>query len=638
MSIPSNGITPEVIRGVMHPYHLSPDLVATTMAALPAPPPGSTTAWRQDRIARVVQEFAGLKPADAAQASIAAQLITTRGLAHTFTARAQASNLEFNQICRLGRIAVELLRSAAVLDRTLARHQQMPTPFFGTVILDELDIPTLETIWSGGTPAPASTDSPAPTPPPATAPDPDPQPDPQPPPPLQAQPDQSPDPAPPLDQPPAPPPHAPRRRQLGDRGTRPRPRLHPRGPAPPHRRRPGSRARNMTPPPADPPPDGPPPPAAAKPRGNPNPNLALAPRCGARTRAGCPCRSPAIRGKLRCRMHGGRSPGPRTPQGHARMREARTIHGNYCADARALNRFRLTMLRINRVHTDAIRYLAHLPPAFAARLYQYPPELSHPPRPIDGSTAAQDRDLRHAVAASLAPWHAAIALARAAHRAARAAARAARPAVAPRATPSPGLPEPHAPGHTAAPPAAQSLGLPEPHAPARPGTAHATARHEPSGHAFSLGLAEPHAPVDPRSPTPPPPMADWLLAALAANPHTPKRATQSLSLPEPHAPVDPRSPSPQDATVDRLLNAFAAKMHPPGRATPSPGLPGPHAPERAAARHAPSGHAPSPGLPEPHAPEPHAPEPAPPAPPNRAARRRAKYLQRRRDHAARPHP
>ncbi len=29
------------------------------------------------------------------------------------------------------------------------------------------------------------------------------------------------------------------------------------------------------------------------------------PRCGARTRSGSPCRSPAVRGKRRCRMHGG---------------------------------------------------------------------------------------------------------------------------------------------------------------------------------------------------------------------------------------------------------------------------------------------------------------------------------------------
>ena len=33
--------------------------------------------------------------------------------------------------------------------------------------------------------------------------------------------------------------------------------------------------------------------------------MALSTRCGAKTRAGGPCRSPAVSGKRRCRMHGG---------------------------------------------------------------------------------------------------------------------------------------------------------------------------------------------------------------------------------------------------------------------------------------------------------------------------------------------
>jgi hypothetical protein len=152
---------------------------------------------------------------------------------------------------------------------------------------------------------------------------------------------------------------------------------------------------------------------------------------GARTRAGYPCRSPAIHGKLRCRMHGGRSPGPRTPDslprrrpgGRTRVRDARTTRGNYGADARAENRFRLTMLRISRVDIALDRYQAHLAPAFAARLRGHPPEPMPPPRPRGGITAAEDRAMRHAVAASLAPWRAAIAEARPAHRAARIAAR-----------------------------------------------------------------------------------------------------------------------------------------------------------------------------------------------------------------------
>jgi hypothetical protein len=44
-------------------------------------------------------------------------------------------------------------------------------------------------------------------------------------------------------------------------------------------------------------------------------NLRAAPRCGARNRAGEPCQCPAMRGRKRCRLHGGLSPGaPRGPQ------------------------------------------------------------------------------------------------------------------------------------------------------------------------------------------------------------------------------------------------------------------------------------------------------------------------------------
>jgi hypothetical protein len=35
------------------------------------------------------------------------------------------------------------------------------------------------------------------------------------------------------------------------------------------------------------------------------------PRCGARTRSGSPCRSPAVKGKRRCRMHGAYAGPPR---------------------------------------------------------------------------------------------------------------------------------------------------------------------------------------------------------------------------------------------------------------------------------------------------------------------------------------
>lgn len=44
-------------------------------------------------------------------------------------------------------------------------------------------------------------------------------------------------------------------------------------------------------------------------------NIRAAPRCGAKTRAGGACQCPAIRGRKRCRIHGGLSSGaPRGEQ------------------------------------------------------------------------------------------------------------------------------------------------------------------------------------------------------------------------------------------------------------------------------------------------------------------------------------
>jgi glucans biosynthesis protein len=47
-------------------------------------------------------------------------------------------------------------------------------------------------------------------------------------------------------------------------------------------------------------------------------------RCGANTRAGSPCRSPAVAGKKRCRMHGGAA-GSGAPLGNQNSYK----HGRY---------------------------------------------------------------------------------------------------------------------------------------------------------------------------------------------------------------------------------------------------------------------------------------------------------------------
>lgn len=63
--------------------------------------------------------------------------------------------------------------------------------------------------------------------------------------------------------------------------------------------------------------------------GNPPGRFSDAPRCLARTRRGTRCQAPACRGKRRCRLHGGRSTGPTTPEGLKRSQRARWKHGRF---------------------------------------------------------------------------------------------------------------------------------------------------------------------------------------------------------------------------------------------------------------------------------------------------------------------
>jgi hypothetical protein len=219
--------------------------------------------------------------------------------------------------------------------------------------------------------------------------------------------------------------------------------------------------------------------ATATPKRRGNPDLGLAPRCGARTRSGCPCLAPAIRGKTRCRMHGGRSTGPRTAAGLARMRAARTIHGLYGAEGRARDRHIVSLLRCWRITNDALRHIDRMPPELAARLVTNPPELS-PALVRGGLSLAEHRVLVRAEAEALAPWRRAIAAARQAKREAAAGAAA----------------------------AASQNRQAEPHAPEAPPTADTASR---------IRQAEPHAPVARRYFS----LRQYLLASTSHTRHPP---------------------------------------------------------------------------------------------------------------------
>jgi hypothetical protein len=63
-------------------------------------------------------------------------------------------------------------------------------------------------------------------------------------------------------------------------------------------------------------------------------NLAKAPRCGAKTRPGHPCRQAAVGGRSRCQMHGG----AKGSGGQRGGRNGNFKHGLYTVEAKATRR------------------------------------------------------------------------------------------------------------------------------------------------------------------------------------------------------------------------------------------------------------------------------------------------------------
>jgi hypothetical protein len=324
-------------------------------------------------------------------------------------------------------------------------------------------------------------------------------------------------------------------------------------------------------------------------------------------------------------MHGGRSTGPRTEQGMARLRTARTVHGFYGAEMRARNRYGLTALRRGEVGNAAVRCVDRLPPDFSARLWQMPPELLPPPRPTVGLTPAEDRAMLRTEAEALAPWRQAIEQAGQAGRAGRGAADGASMDCATKAH----APEPAADGRDVSPIAGRGMAggpIQQPakaHAPewagdtrdaalaASPGapvTTQAKA-HAPEPAADRRGVSPVAARVTAGDPIQPPAGAhapecagDTGDAALAASPGAPVATQARAHAPEPAGDVSGVSP------VSARAMAGGSIQQPAGA----------HAPERGPA----------------------ASDAAPAALLNRAARRRWKRLQRHlhRGSGTRPQP
>jgi hypothetical protein len=91
---------------------------------------------------------------------------------------------------------------------------------------------------------------------------------------------------------------------------------------------------------------------------NPRGDLSVVRKRGAKTRSGGACSCPAMRNG-RCRLHGGLSTGPKTPEGRHRMRLALVKHGRYTKQAA---QERLEWRELVRISMELLHQLRGLPP------------------------------------------------------------------------------------------------------------------------------------------------------------------------------------------------------------------------------------------------------------------------------------
>jgi hypothetical protein len=325
-------------------------------------------------------------------------------------------------------------------------------------------------------------------------------------------------------------------------------------------------------------------------------------------------------------MHGGRSTGPRTPEGLARLRAARTIHGHYDAATRARDRFYPTAARRGALWRAAIDYFDRLPPELQARLDRTPPELQLPTFPAEPLAAAQEPMARRAEAEALAPWRAAIKAARAMGRRTPTQVTASYGAYADRHA-GPRL----VPAGTAQPvsPAGAPAGVP---AAAPAGTAPGVAMAPPVQDA-ARPLAPEQGEADAAPAASSPAIAHPGPQAGAAKAHAPDGAAAAN---RPAAPGGAKPAAPAHHAEPPAPGQAGAARQPAAPDTVHPGhhalVPKAHAPECPSA---PPAHCPgpvaacAPGQPEPHAPD-RAATPAVPAGANRAMRRRLRAQQRHR--------
>jgi hypothetical protein len=90
--------------------------------------------------------------------------------------------------------------------------------------------------------------------------------------------------------------------------------------------------------------------------GNLTGDLSAVKKCGAKTRGGGACLCPAMPNG-RCRLHGGLSTGPKSPEGRRRIRLALLKHGRYTKESK---QERLQWRKLVRGSAELLHWLENL--------------------------------------------------------------------------------------------------------------------------------------------------------------------------------------------------------------------------------------------------------------------------------------
>ncbi len=150
MSLTSVEPSQPAIQSATPVIHLGADLLDAVQAATPRPPADAPVAWQHPSRPHLIAAIAAYKPTDAAQASLAGQLVAMRMAADDLRWQSSAPDLPARTASRLRRTSVRTARAAAQLERALRRLQAIAAQQAGASAEGALDAAALIALWQQG--------------------------------------------------------------------------------------------------------------------------------------------------------------------------------------------------------------------------------------------------------------------------------------------------------------------------------------------------------------------------------------------------------------------------------------------------------------------------------------------------------